>query len=64
MLIIIYYFLNLTVYPFICSERFRTINNVLGDCYCAAVVAQLSKKELMAMDEEEEAETDRNGKTR
>lgn len=32
------------------SDRIRTTNNMLGDCYAAAVVEQLSKKELMALD--------------
>merc|ERR1712106_222409 len=32
-------------------DRCRTTNNMLGDSYGAAVVAALSKKELMAMDE-------------
>ncbi|XP_046739908.1 excitatory amino acid transporter isoform X2 [Diprion similis] len=31
-------------------DRVRTTNNMLGDCYAAAVVEQLSKKELMAVD--------------
>ena len=33
------------------SDRCRTTNNMLGDAYGAAVVAAMSKKELMAMDE-------------
>ena len=33
------------------SDRCRTTNNMLGDAYGAAVVAALSKKELMAMDQ-------------
>ena len=33
-------------------DRCRTTNNMLGDCYGAAVVEALSKKELIAMDEE------------
>jgi hypothetical protein len=32
------------------SDRIRTTNNMLGDCYAAAVVEHLSKKELMACD--------------
>lgn len=36
--------------PHTCSDRIRTTNNMLGDCYAAAVVEQLSKKELMALD--------------
>lgn len=32
-------------------DRCRTTNNMLGDCYCAAVVEALSRKELDAMDE-------------
>lgn len=32
------------------SDRIRTTNNMLGDCYAAAVVEELSKKELMALD--------------
>lgn len=31
-------------------DRFRTTNNMLGDCYTAAIVEKLSKKELMAWD--------------
>ncbi|XP_055386681.1 excitatory amino acid transporter isoform X2 [Condylostylus longicornis] len=31
-------------------DRIRTTNNMLGDCYAAAIVEQLSKKELMALD--------------
>lgn len=31
-------------------DRIRTTNNMLGDCYAAAVVEHLSKKELMACD--------------
>ncbi|XP_044012769.1 excitatory amino acid transporter [Aphidius gifuensis] len=31
-------------------DRVRTTNNMLGDCYTAAVVEHLSKKELMALD--------------
>lgn len=37
-------------YNFIDRDRIRTTNNMLGDCYAAAVVEQLSKKELMALD--------------
>jgi hypothetical protein len=33
-----------------CRDRFRTTNNMLGDCYAAAIVEKLSKKELMACD--------------
>lgn len=32
------------------SDRVRTTNNMLGDCYAAAIVEHLSKKELMACD--------------
>ena len=43
------------MWPAVCecifSDRCRTTNNMLGDAYGAAVVAALSKKELMAMDE-------------
>lgn len=28
----------------------RTTNNMLGDCYTAAIVEELSRKELMALD--------------
>lgn len=37
---------------FLClyRDRFRTTNNMLGDCYAAAIVEKLSKKELMACD--------------
>ncbi|KAL3267924.1 hypothetical protein HHI36_007063 [Cryptolaemus montrouzieri] len=38
-------------------DRFRTTNNMLGDCYAAAVVEKLSKKELMACDAIQEAAT-------
>ncbi|XP_039496986.1 excitatory amino acid transporter isoform X2 [Drosophila santomea] len=31
-------------------DRIRTTNNMLGDCYTAAVVEELSRKELMALD--------------
>ncbi|XP_037960516.1 excitatory amino acid transporter isoform X2 [Teleopsis dalmanni] len=31
-------------------DRIRTTNNMLGDCYAAAVVEELSRKELMALD--------------
>ncbi|CAG0894016.1 unnamed protein product [Cyprideis torosa] len=46
-------------------DRFRTTNNLLGDCYTAAVVEQLSKKELAEMDrlhrlEEEQEALDAN----
>jgi solute carrier family 1 (high affinity glutamate transporter) protein 2 len=37
-------------------DRCRTTNNMLGDCYGAAVVEALSKKELDAMDKEAEDE--------
>merc|ERR1711936_1421413 len=37
-------------------DRCRTTNNMLGDCYGAAVVEALSKKELEAMDSEAEKE--------
>merc|ERR1719414_2006737 len=39
-------------------DRCRTTNNMLGDCYGAAVVEALSKKELIAMDKA--AEDERN----
>jgi hypothetical protein len=32
------------------SDRIRTTNNMLGDCYCSAIVEHLSRKELMACD--------------
>jgi hypothetical protein len=37
----------------VCSsrDRMRTTNNVLGDCYAAAVVEHWSQNELRAMDE-------------
>ena len=35
-------------------DRCRTTNNMLGDAYGAAVVAAMSRKELMAMDEVKE----------
>jgi len=33
-----------------CRDRIRTTNNMLGDCYTAAIVEELSRKELMALD--------------
>ncbi|XP_021703849.1 excitatory amino acid transporter isoform X1 [Aedes aegypti] len=33
-----------------CVDRIRTTNNFLGDCYCAAIVEHLSKKELKLTD--------------
>merc|ERR1719427_1844225 len=47
-------------------DRCRTTKNMLGDSYGAAVVAALSKKELMAMDElnakmKEEEKAAKNG---
>merc|ERR1711993_228873 len=39
-------------------DRCRTTNNMLGDCYAAAVVEALSSKELSAMDKA--AEDERN----
>ena len=35
-------------------DRCRTTNNMVGDCYGAAVVEALSKKELEAMDKQTE----------
>ena len=43
------------------SDRCRTTNNLLGDCYGAAVVEALSKDELAKMDEikaQEEKDSD------
>lgn len=34
------------------SDRIRTTNNMLGDCYTCAVVEHLSKEELMKTDDE------------
>jgi len=39
-------------------DRCRTTNNMLGDCYCAAVVEALSKKELRSMDLQRQEEED------
>lgn len=49
------YFLEISVIqsnkPVQCySDRIRTTNNMLGDCYAAAIVEHLSRKELMACD--------------
>ncbi|CAG9858133.1 unnamed protein product [Phyllotreta striolata] len=33
-------------------DRFRTTNNMLGDCYAAAIIDKLSKKELEECDQE------------
>ncbi|KAG8034221.1 hypothetical protein G9C98_001306 [Cotesia typhae] len=41
---------TLTAFAMASTDRVRTTNNMLGDCYAAAVVEQLSKKELMALD--------------
>merc|ERR1711982_111012 len=40
-------------------DRCRTTNNMMGDCYCAAVVEALSKKELEAMDLEMKKQLER-----
>lgn len=32
------------------SDRIRTTNNMLGDCYAAAVLERLSRSELSAQD--------------
>lgn len=37
-------------------DRFRTTNNMLGDCYTAAIVEHWSQNELKAMDAETNAE--------
>ncbi|XP_013176205.1 PREDICTED: excitatory amino acid transporter isoform X2 [Papilio xuthus] len=42
-------------------DRIRTTNNMLGDCYAAAVVEHLSKKELMACDSALTEPTESNG---
>lgn len=44
-------------YPFyilsvLSSDRIRTTNNILSDCYCATIVEHLSKTELIALDAE------------
>jgi Na+/H+-dicarboxylate symporter len=31
-------------------DRIRTTNNMLGDCYAAAIVEHLSKEQLVAAD--------------
>ncbi|XP_063612712.1 excitatory amino acid transporter 3-like isoform X2 [Penaeus indicus] len=41
-------------------DRFRTTNNMLGDCYTAAIVEHWSQKELQAMDAENSTETNPN----
>lgn len=38
------------MHSFFYSDRIRTTNNMLGDCYAAAIVEQLSRKELTALD--------------
>ncbi|KAG0728391.1 Excitatory amino acid transporter 2 [Chionoecetes opilio] len=38
-------------------DRFRTTNNMLGDCYTAAIVEYWSQSELQAMDAETNAES-------
>jgi len=40
-------------------DRCRTTNNLLGDCYGAAVVAALSQKELEDMDSEKDKKKER-----
>ncbi|CAK1600648.1 unnamed protein product, partial [Parnassius mnemosyne] len=42
-------------------DRIRTTNNMLGDCYAAAIVEHLSKKELMACDAALTEPTEANG---
>lgn len=39
-------------FVFLCflSDRFRTTSNVLDDCFAAAVIEKLSKKDLTEMD--------------
>ena len=37
------------------SDRCRTTNNMLGDCYAAAVVQSLSRTELEMMDTNDKA---------
>lgn len=32
------------------SDRIRTTNNILGDCYAAAIVEKFSKNELQELD--------------
>lgn len=34
------------------SDRFRTTSNILDDCFAAAVIEKLSKKDLLEMDQE------------
>ena len=42
-------------------DRVRTTNNLLGDCYCAAVVEHFSQRELRAMDADADLGRNRNG---
>lgn len=45
--------------PFCCSvlrDRFRTVINVLGDCFGAGIVFHYSKADLQRMDEEDRAQ--------
>lgn len=37
---------QLTLFDFVCSDRFRTTSNVLDDCFAAAIIEKLSEKEL------------------
>ncbi|XP_060865225.1 excitatory amino acid transporter isoform X1 [Metopolophium dirhodum] len=42
-------------------DRFRTMNNLIGDCYTVAIVQHLSKEELEQDDEKEAEEAHVNG---
>ena len=37
-------------------DRFRTTNNMVGDCYGAAIVERLSRRELAELDRQEKPE--------
>lgn len=37
---------------FLRSDRLRTTNNILGDCYACAIVEHLSQKELTISNDE------------
>lgn len=43
-------------YIFICSDRLRTTNNIVGNCYASVVIEHLSQKELKTSD----AKSDKN----
>jgi hypothetical protein len=48
---------NIPTKNFLFRDRMRTTNNILGDCYAAAVVEKWSQDELQKMDNKESSST-------